>query len=133
MLHVTFCFWYGAADFLCVGFLVFFFFFSIRRRHKRCALVTGVQTCALPICLRPGEKLYEELLIGDNPAPTVHLRIMQAREAVISWNTLRFTLNNLNEYLTNGDTIAAIDILKETVTEYNPGQYKELYSPISME
>src|SRR3546814_16296736 len=64
--------------------------------------------------LRPGEKLYEELLIGDNPAPTVHLRIMQAREAVISWNTLRFTLNNLNEYLTNGDTIAAIDILKET-------------------
>src|SRR3546814_2439657 len=30
---------------------VFFFFFSSRRRHTRCALVTGVQTCALPICL----------------------------------------------------------------------------------
>src|SRR3546814_8137555 len=30
-----------------------FFFFSSRRRHTRCALVTGVQTCALPIC--PGE------------------------------------------------------------------------------
>src|SRR3546814_1872145 len=29
-----------------------FFFFSIRRRHTRCALVTGVQTCALPICGR---------------------------------------------------------------------------------
>src|SRR3546814_344387 len=29
-----------------------FFFFSSRRRHTRCALVTGVQTCALPICLR---------------------------------------------------------------------------------
>src|SRR3546814_6385441 len=29
--------------------LVFFFFFSSRRRHTRCALVTGVQTCALPI------------------------------------------------------------------------------------
>src|SRR3546814_16830514 len=28
-----------------------FFFFSSRRRHTRCALVTGVQTCALPICL----------------------------------------------------------------------------------
>src|SRR3546814_3874238 len=27
-----------------------FFFFSSRRRHTRCALVTGVQTCALPIC-----------------------------------------------------------------------------------
>src|SRR3546814_6878254 len=32
-----------------VVFLLFFFFFSSRRRHTRCALVTGVQTCALPI------------------------------------------------------------------------------------
>src|SRR3546814_6804164 len=31
-------------------FSVVFFFFSSRRRHTRCALVTGVQTCALPIC-----------------------------------------------------------------------------------
>src|SRR3546814_10175031 len=30
--------------------LIMFFFFSSRRRHTRCALVTGVQTCALPIC-----------------------------------------------------------------------------------
>src|SRR3546814_2456515 len=30
---------------------VFFFFFSSRRRHTSCALVTGVQTCALPICI----------------------------------------------------------------------------------
>src|SRR3546814_6285268 len=30
--------------------LLFVFFFSSRRRHTRCALVTGVQTCALPIC-----------------------------------------------------------------------------------
>src|SRR3546814_7866928 len=29
---------------------IFIFFFSSRRRHTRCALVTGVQTCALPIC-----------------------------------------------------------------------------------
>src|SRR3546814_1659651 len=33
-----------------VGCVVFCFFFSSRRRHTRCALVTGVQTCALPIC-----------------------------------------------------------------------------------
>src|SRR3546814_2698157 len=33
----------------CALFLVLFFFFSSRRRHTRCALVTGVQTCALPI------------------------------------------------------------------------------------
>src|SRR3546814_2108031 len=35
--------------FLCSCFLVLFFV-SSRRRHTRCALVTGVQTCALPIC-----------------------------------------------------------------------------------
>src|SRR3546814_4806043 len=35
--------------FVCLCCLVFFFFFSSRRRHTRCALVTGVQTCALPI------------------------------------------------------------------------------------
>src|SRR3546814_9460612 len=32
--------------------LLFVFFFSSRRRHTRCALVTGVQTCALPILIR---------------------------------------------------------------------------------
>src|SRR3546814_19651793 len=38
---------------MCVLWLMlydYFFFFSSRRRHTRCALVTGVQTCALPIC-----------------------------------------------------------------------------------
>src|SRR3546814_6938510 len=33
-------------------YLIWFFFLSSRRRHTRCALVTGVQTCALPICAR---------------------------------------------------------------------------------
>src|SRR3546814_630663 len=39
--------------------IIIYFFFSIRRRHRRCALVTGVQTCALPICRdsgRPGRQ-----------------------------------------------------------------------------
>src|SRR3546814_1421699 len=36
--------------FVCIfGYLSYMFFFSSRRRHTRCALVTGVQTCALPI------------------------------------------------------------------------------------
>src|SRR3546814_7797906 len=38
-------------DFCVVVWLCYFFFFSSRRRHTRCALVTGVQTCALPIYL----------------------------------------------------------------------------------
>src|SRR3546814_2015204 len=35
------------------GSSCWFFFLSSRRRHTRCALVTGVQTCALPICVHP--------------------------------------------------------------------------------
>src|SRR3546814_6005614 len=41
---------------------VLFFFFSSRRRHTRCALVTGVQTCALPIC--SGVVFQEPLKVG---------------------------------------------------------------------
>src|SRR3546814_3834842 len=37
--------------------VVVLFFFSSRRRHTRCALVTGVQTCALPICLTGGQSV----------------------------------------------------------------------------
>src|SRR3546814_9147982 len=47
----------------------FFFFFSSRRRHTRCALVTGVQTCALPIFLlvhhRPkAEWMWAGVIVG---------------------------------------------------------------------
>src|SRR3546814_6500205 len=47
--------------------LVYFFFFSSRRRHTRCALVTGVQTCALPIlaALRFNSR---EIVLGDRPS-----------------------------------------------------------------
>src|SRR3546814_5317255 len=52
-----------------------FFFFSSRRRHTRCALVTGVQTCALPISARPiasglaVERLnFHYAISGDKPA-----------------------------------------------------------------
>src|SRR3546814_3994085 len=38
------------ADISSIALIYDFFFFSSRRRHTRCALVTGVQTCALPIC-----------------------------------------------------------------------------------
>ena len=42
--------------------------------------------------LRPGEKLYEELLIGDDPSPTAHPRIMKARESFRVWDELRPSL-----------------------------------------
>src|SRR3546814_4403005 len=47
MLHVDVFFFVRCFDY--VWYFVLFFFFSSRRRHTSCALVTGVQTCALPI------------------------------------------------------------------------------------
>src|SRR3546814_9575270 len=47
-LFLVLSFFYFCLCFLLV-FVYFLFFFSSRRRHTRCALVTGVQTCALPI------------------------------------------------------------------------------------
>src|SRR3546814_6722480 len=44
------------------------FFFSSRRRHTRCALVTGVQTCALPIC--PSVAFAEALQGASSPSDT---------------------------------------------------------------
>src|SRR3546814_6590487 len=53
------------------GFIVFFFF-SSRRRHTRCALVTGVQTCALPIYgqVLPIHMLEAPMPAGQTPAQT---------------------------------------------------------------
>src|SRR3546814_5769076 len=45
-----------------------FFFFSSRRRHTRCALVTGVQTCALPIYLANTMPMCDRLCGGRRPA-----------------------------------------------------------------
>src|SRR3546814_6286988 len=55
-------------SFACNSFFYFVFFFSSRRRHTRCALVTGVQTCALPIFVdkkRSGRKLDVAECLGD--------------------------------------------------------------------
>src|SRR3546814_4444733 len=49
---------------ICMFVLLGVFFFSSRRRHTRCALVTGVQTCALPICRGTGTNLMRVLVTG---------------------------------------------------------------------
>src|SRR3546814_8157123 len=49
---------------MCGIFVLSFFFFSSRRRHTRCALVTGVQTCALPICFQARAKTGNRLSVA---------------------------------------------------------------------
>jgi FlaA1/EpsC-like NDP-sugar epimerase len=68
--------------------------------------------------LRPGEKLYEELLIGDNPESTNHPRIMKARENFIGWNQLELQLAQLSEAMSINDESAIKDNLKALVAGY---------------
>lgn len=70
--------------------------------------------------LRPGEKLYEELLIGDNPLPTHHARIMKAHEEFLPWATLQAKLDQLNEALDVNNVPRIRNLLKEVVPGYQP-------------
>ena len=68
--------------------------------------------------LRPGEKLYEELLIGDNPEPTSHPRILQAREAFVPWPQLLPALVALRAAAKAGDAQAIHALLARLVSGY---------------
>jgi len=70
--------------------------------------------------LRPGEKLYEELLIGDNPLPTQHPRIMKAHEDFVPWYELSSRLQILIAALNANDVPAIRALLKELVPGYQP-------------
>jgi FlaA1/EpsC-like NDP-sugar epimerase len=70
--------------------------------------------------LRPGEKLYEELLIGDNPLPTSHPRIMKAHEEFLPWDELESKLNILNLALESNNVPVIRTLLKELVPGYQP-------------
>ncbi|MBA4210776.1 MAG: hypothetical protein C0454_14730, partial [Parvibaculum sp.] len=68
--------------------------------------------------LRPGEKLYEELLIGNNPQPTDHPRIMKASEEMIDWVCLRRELTLLRTAMTKQDIEEVDRILARLVAGY---------------
>ncbi len=70
--------------------------------------------------LRPGEKLYEELLIGDNVYPTKHEKIMRAQEKVIEWEKLSLLLDQLQKASDLDDYERVRAILKEGVTGFIP-------------
>ena len=70
--------------------------------------------------LRPGEKLYEELLIGDNPKPTSHTRIMKAHEEFVSWVELEGKLKSLEMALNVNDVGVIRLIMEKLVAGYTP-------------
>ena len=70
--------------------------------------------------LRPGEKLYEELLIGDNVSNTDHARIMRAQELVIPWAELEKMLATLEQATEDDDFERVRGVLADAVTGFIP-------------
>ncbi|MDD1508266.1 polysaccharide biosynthesis protein [Pseudomonas sp. CNPSo 3701] len=92
--------------------------------------LTGLSVCsdANPkgdICieytgLRPGEKLYEELLIGDNVIPTEHPMIMRANEEHLPWETFKEVISRLLSAVEQDDYDRVRQLLRQTVCGYAP-------------
>lgn len=72
------------------------------------------------IGLRPGEKLYEELLIGDNVAETQHPMIMRANEDHLSWDKLKARIADLLGAVEINDYERVRQLLREVVSGYSP-------------
>ena len=70
--------------------------------------------------LRPGEKLYEELLIGDNVLETFHERILTANEAMLEWKVLSPILDQLDKACHDFEHEAIRQILLNAPTGFNP-------------
>jgi FlaA1/EpsC-like NDP-sugar epimerase len=74
------------------------------------------------IGLRPGEKLYEELLIGENPIATNHPRIMKAKDTFLAWPDLKRELDSLLLAMDRGDVHFVRTKLTQIVNEFTPDE-----------
>jgi FlaA1/EpsC-like NDP-sugar epimerase len=70
--------------------------------------------------LRAGEKLYEELLIGDNVSKTSHPRIMRAEETMIPWSELELMLHALEQATKNDNFEQMRVVLQQAVAGFKP-------------
>ncbi len=72
--------------------------------------------------LRPGEKLYEELLIGNNPLPTIHPKIFRAQDEFLDWDKLNTEIQKLEKLISNNDLEEIVILLKKLVLGYSPAE-----------
>ena len=70
--------------------------------------------------LRPGEKLFEELLIGENTIDTANPLIMRAKEDMLSWSKLKSILENLRGAVESGNNKKIRKILIQLVPTFKP-------------
>lgn len=70
--------------------------------------------------LRPGEKLYEELLIGDNVSETSNPMIVRAKEEMLAWEELKLILDGLEKSIDSGDQDKLRQLLIKAVPGFKP-------------
>ena len=70
--------------------------------------------------LRPGEKLYEELLIGNNVSKTIHNRILKAKEQFLTSSDLAEYLEKIKKAENEGDVIYLKEVMKEAIPGFTP-------------
>ena len=70
--------------------------------------------------LRPGEKLYEELLVGNDPKATAHSRIMKGREISLVWDEVAAFLDDMNKHCSGFDCKALREVLLRAPLGYAP-------------
>ena len=68
--------------------------------------------------LRPGEKLYEELLIEGDLEGTIHPKILRSAEAFLQWDEMQIVLQRLEAAFDRQDESTVLQILRETVSGY---------------
>jgi len=90
---------------------------EVRNQH------TGLGDIAIEFTgLRPGEKLFEELLIGSNVSWTQHSRIMIAKESCLEFDFLTEHLKMMEKFCGERKSSEVLAVLKRLVPEYNPRQ-----------
>ena len=78
--------------------------------------------------LRPGEKLFEELLIGNNPEATMHPKIFRAHEDFLDWEVLQSNLITLKKFISDNDSKKIINLLENIISGYKPSyEIKDLF------
>jgi FlaA1/EpsC-like NDP-sugar epimerase len=78
------------------------------------------------IGLRPGEKLYEELLMDEGGLPTSHPRIVRARESMIDWRHLQQRLQEMGDAIENGDQDNVLNLLSLLVPGFRESAGKRV-------
>ena len=79
--------------------------------------------------LRPGEKLFEELLIGDHAEPTEHPRILRAQEEHLTWKALTEPLKELTSAARQGESKRMLTLLQQLVPGFHPDSTFTALSP----